>query len=98
MIERKNVASLALLAALVAMAVGAQSAAASFEPARSITAFTCAKNVGDEEFTDSHCDNRVGAFEGKFGHEEIPSGVTTEIEVSNEAVPVNENETPVVRI
>jgi hypothetical protein len=81
MIRRRAVLGLSLLSALVFCAFFAQSAAA--VSAKNTTAYTCVENGVIKEFEDAHCDNRVGAELGKFGHLPIPIGQTTSITVTN---------------
>jgi hypothetical protein len=81
MIQRRAVLGLSLLSALVFCAFAAQSASA--VPAKNTTAFTCVQNGGLKDFEDPHCDQKVGAELGVFGHAPIPVNQTTEITVSN---------------
>ncbi len=87
MIGRRTTAGLTLLCALVSCAFAAQSASAQKgTPATNTTAFTCV-NVGANkgEFSDEHCDTKVGPEKGSFAHQEFPkSKETTAIEVTNE--------------
>lgn len=79
MTGRKTVIGMALVCALALCALAASNAAAS-----GTTAFTCAENGGEKDFSDAHCDKQVKAGEGKFGHVSIAVGTTQEITVSNE--------------
>lgn len=72
---------LSLLCTLVFCAFEAQSASAA--PAKNTTAFTCVPEGGEKDFSDAHCDKKVPAGEGKFGHVVIPLNETTEITVTN---------------
>jgi hypothetical protein len=80
MMGRRAVVGASLLCA-IAFCAFAQSAAA--EPAKNTTAFTCVEGGGKKDFADPHCDNKVPAGEGKFGHVGIPLNETTEITVTN---------------
>jgi hypothetical protein len=81
MIRGRAVLGLSLLSALLFCAFAAQSASA--VPAKNTTAFTCVENGGAKDFQDPHCDKKVAAGQGKFGHIAIPLNATTEITVSN---------------
>jgi hypothetical protein len=81
MIRGRAVLGLSLLSALLFCAFAAQSASAA--PAKNTTAFTCVENGGAKDFEDPHCDKKVAAGQGKFGHVGIPLNATTEITVSN---------------
>lgn len=72
---------LSLLCALFFCAFAAQSASA--VPAKNTTAFTCVEGGGQKDFVDPHCDQKVVAGQGKFGHIPIPLNQTTEITVTN---------------
>jgi hypothetical protein len=80
MIRRRAVVGISLLCAL-AFCAFAQSASAA--PAKNTTAFTCVEGAGQFDFEDAHCDKRVPAGQGKFGHKPIPLLQTTEITVTN---------------
>jgi len=82
MIGRKATLGLALLCALFFSAIAVQSAGATVS--NNTTAVTCVEGGGNLDFTDAHCDKKVGDKEGKFGHVTIANGTTTEIEASNE--------------
>lgn len=79
--RRRASAGLLLLCALVFCAFAAQSASAA--PAKNTTAFTCVEGGGQKDFLDPHCDQKVVAGQGKFGHIPIPLNQTTEITVTN---------------
>ncbi len=79
----RAVIGLALLGALLICAFAAQSASAAFVPAVNTTAFTCVPEGGNKDFKDAHCDEKVAAGTGKFGHVLIPAGETT-ISITNE--------------
>jgi hypothetical protein len=81
MIGRRAISGVLLLSALVFCAFAAQSASAA--PAKNTTAFTCVQNGGLKDFQDQHCDKKVLAGQGQFGHLPIPLNQTTEITVSN---------------
>jgi hypothetical protein len=81
MIGRRAISGVLLLSALVFCALAAQSASAA--PAKNTTAFTCVQNGGLKDFEDPHCDKKVGAEQGQFGHSPIAVDLTTEITVSN---------------
>lgn len=77
MIGRRGAVGLSLLCALAFCAFGAASASA----VNGTTAFTCVFEGGKEDFSDAHCDNKVG---GKYGHVAIEKDVTTAVHVTNE--------------
>jgi hypothetical protein len=79
--RRRATVGLSLLCALVFCAFAAQSASA--VPAKNTTAFTCVEGGGQKDFVDPHCDQKVVAGQGKFGHIPIPLNQTTEITVTN---------------
>jgi hypothetical protein len=83
MIGRKAVVGLSLLSALLFCAFAAQSASAA--PAKNTTAVTCVKGGGELDFKDEHCDEKVAAKTGSFGHVAINEGkpVTTNVSVTN---------------
>lgn len=81
MIGRRTLAGLSLLCALAFCAFAAQSASA--VQAVNTTAFTC-KEGETKDFADEHCDEKVAAGTGKFGHVKIPLAETTPIVVTNE--------------
>lgn len=81
MTGRRAAVGLVLLCAFAFSAIAAQSASA--EPAKNTTAFTCVENGGQKDFEDAHCDKKVIAGQGKFGHVPIPLNQTTEITVTN---------------
>ncbi len=82
MIGQRAVIVVALLGALLVCAFAAQSASAAYVPAVNTTAFTCVPEGAAKDFNDAHCDEKVGAGTGKFGHVLIPAGDTT-ISVTN---------------
>jgi len=82
MIGRKSIVGLSLLCALALCAFAASSASAAWQTATNTTAYTCGR-VGVGDFEDAHCDRRVTAGTGSYGHELIPVGETTEVEFSN---------------
>ncbi len=82
MIGRRAIPGVLLLSALVVCAFTAQSASAA--PAKKTTAFTCVQNGGVKDFLDPHCDQKVPAGQGPFGHVPIPQNQTTEVTVTNE--------------
>ncbi len=85
MIGRRTTAGLALLCALMFSAFATQSASAQKGTAAiNTTAFTCVLGGGNLDFTDKHCNNKVEAGFGGFGHVAIKSGETKAIDVSNE--------------
>lgn len=57
---------------------------ASAATAANTTAVTCVLGGGSRDFNDAHCDQKVAAEKGFYGHVAIPNGNTTELEVSNE--------------
>jgi hypothetical protein len=81
MIGRRATLGLALLCALAVCAFVAQSASAA--PGKNTTAFTCVEFGGLKDFADAHCDKKVPAGQGKYGHLPIPLNQTTEITVTN---------------
>ena len=81
MIGRRTVVGLSLLCALLFSAIAVQSASAA--KAINTTAYTCIEG-GTKDFSDAHCDTKVAAGTGKFGHESIANNTTTEITVDND--------------
>ncbi len=81
MIGRRTIAGLSLLSAFLFCALATQGASAA--EAKNTTAFTCVKGGGSLDFKDAHCDETTTAGKGEFGHEQIPIGSKTEIEVTN---------------
>jgi hypothetical protein len=81
MIGRRAALGLITVSVLALCAIAAQSASA--VPAKNTTAFTCVEGGGQKDFEDAHCDKKVAAGQGKFGHVLIPLNETTEITVSN---------------
>lgn len=82
MIGPRAVIGLSLLCALLFSAAVAQSASAA--KAVNTTAATCIKGVGNEDFSDAHCDEFVGPGEGSFGHAAITLNETKELDATNE--------------
>lgn len=81
MIGRRAVIGLSLLSALLFCAFAASSASASV--AVNTTSYTCVeKEKGD--FSDVHCNEKVAAGTGKFGHVEIKVGEKTGLEGHNQ--------------
>lgn len=78
MTGRRTTAGLSLLCALLVCAFAAQSASAA--KAVNTTAFTCSKGGGNLDFNDPHCDEKVTAGTGDYGHVAIENNTTTEIE------------------
>jgi hypothetical protein len=72
---------LALLSAFVFCTVAAQSASAVV--AKNTTAFTCVEGAGEKDFNDAHCDTKVTAGTGKFGHVALKTGETTKVVLTN---------------
>jgi hypothetical protein len=84
MIKRRATAGLSLLCALMFCAFAAQSASAQVgTPSKNTTAVTCVSGGGNLDFSDAHCDNKVTAGTGQYGHVAISNGTKTEIEVTN---------------
>lgn len=81
MIGRRAAIGLSLLSAFLFCAFAASSASASV--AQNTTSFTCVEGGGNEDFSDVHCDNKVAAGTGEFGHVEIEVGKTTVLEGHN---------------
>ena len=81
MTGHRAILGLSLLCALLFCALAAQSASAA--PGKNTTAFTCVENGGIKDFQDPHCDKKIEAGGGKFGHVLIPLNATTEITVTN---------------
>jgi hypothetical protein len=82
MIGRKAVVGLSLLLALFCSAFVAQSASAAV--AKNTTAFTCVKGGGQGDFKDAHCDEKVAAGKGEYGHVAVEPGKTTTAVITNE--------------
>ena len=76
MIGRRATVGLSLLCALAFCAFAAQSASAA--KAVNTTAFTCVEGA-TKDFSDAHCDTKVTAGTGQYGHVVIPQGTTTEV-------------------
>lgn len=81
MIGRRTAVGLSLLCALLFSAIVVQSASAA--KAVNTTAFTCVEKGGNTDFEDAHCDKKVPAGTGKFGHVAIKNDETTEITIDN---------------
>ena len=81
MIGRRTVVGLSLLCALLFSVIAVQSASAA--KAINTTAFTCVEG-GTKDFSDAHCDTKVPAPTGKFGHVEIANNTTTEVTMTND--------------
>lgn len=81
MIGRRAIVGLSLLCAVSFCAFTANNALAA--TAANTTAFTCVLGEGSEDFKDAHCDQKVSAGTGFFGHEAISNGTTTELDVTN---------------
>jgi hypothetical protein len=79
MIGNRAAIGLSLLCALAFCAFAAQSASAS-----GTTAFTCVEGGGEKDFKDAHCDEKVTAGTGSFGHVAIAPGVVTSVVGTNE--------------
>jgi hypothetical protein len=90
MIGRRSAVGLSLLSALLFCAFAAQSAFAQKVGVKEVvkstntTAFTCVKGGGSLDFKDAHCDEKVEAKKGEFGHVAIANGTQTKLEVTNE--------------
>jgi hypothetical protein len=83
MIGRRTIVGLSLLSVLAFCAFAAQGASAAWETATNTTAFTCVKGGGKKDFKNSGCSEPTTAGTGKFGHVEIPTGTSTDIESSS---------------
>ncbi len=90
MIGRKTIAGLSLLLALLFSAFAVQSASAA--KAVNTTAVTCVKGGGASDFSDAHCDGKVGAGKGEYGHVAIEPGKTTSVVITNEKTKNNTTE------
>jgi hypothetical protein len=84
MIGRRALIGLSLLSALLFCAVAAQSASAA--KAVNTTMFTCVKGGGAKDFKDAHCDEKVTAGTGEFGHVKVENDKTTEVSATNSGV------------
>lgn len=82
MIRGRGVVGFSLLLALLCSAFVAQSASAA--AAKNTTAVTCVPGGGTKDFSDAHCDNKVAAGTGEFGHVAIEPGKTTTVVITNE--------------
>jgi hypothetical protein len=69
------------LLCLAAMCLFASSAAAAV--AKNTTVFTCVEGGGQKDFTDAHCDNKVAAGAGNFGHVAINLNQETSLITTN---------------
>lgn len=74
MTGRRTTAGLSLLCALLVCAFAAQSASAA--KAVNTTAFTCVKGSGNIDFKDAHCNEKVAAGTGEYGHVAIENNTT----------------------
>ena len=81
MIGHRTAVGLSLLCALIFSAFAVQSASAA--KAVNTTAFTCVVAGGNDDFMDPHCDAKVTAGTGNYGHVAISPPLTTEITVDN---------------
>lgn len=92
MTAQRAFAGLGLLCALIFCAIAAPSASA-----QGTTAFTCEKGGGALDFSDAHCDNKVTAGTGTFGHVIIAENLGTPIVTTNEKTKnATTNPTPVI--
>jgi hypothetical protein len=82
MIGRRAVVGLTLLVAVV-VGVSAQSAWGAV--AKNTTAFTCVKGEGERDFKDAHCNEKVAAGTGEYGHVAIKTGEQTKVTFTNAA-------------
>jgi hypothetical protein len=81
MIGSKSTVALLLYMLLMCL-FSAQSASAA--PSVNTTAFTCVfVGSGKGDFKDSHCDEKVSAEKGEYGHEQSPAFLTTQTAVIN---------------
>ena len=86
MTGRRTTAGLALLCALLFSAFTAQSAFAQLgTPGVNTRAVTCVLGGGNLDFKDAHCNEKVAAGSGSYGHVAIKTGETTSIDVTNAA-------------
>jgi hypothetical protein len=84
MTGHRAIIGLSLLCAFVFSAFAAQSATAQVgTKSTNTTAVTCVKG-GGEDFEDPHCDEKVEAGTGEYGHVAIANDITAELEVSQE--------------
>lgn len=89
MIGRKAVLSLSLLLSALSFCVFAASSSANIvHESSNTTAMTCVEDgaFGLEDFSDSHCDNKVTPGTGQYNHEVIASFVSTKLGITNEKV------------
>jgi hypothetical protein len=85
MIGRNSAIGLALLFAFSFCALAAQSAVAQVgTKAVNTTAVTCIEGAGNEDFSDEHCDDFVGAEKGEYGHAAVAVGETKELDAVND--------------
>ena len=91
MIRRRSTVGLSLLCALLFSAIAVQQASAA--KAVNTTAVTCVENGGNKDFKDAHCDEKVAAGTGKFGHAPIEPGKTTTVVITNEKTKSGTTET-----
>ncbi len=93
MIRRRAMAGLALLCALLLSAFAAQSASAIVViHATNTTSVTCLAGGGNLDFSDAHCDNKVTAGTGSFGHQAISAGTKTAVDITNNKTKNNTTE------
>ncbi len=78
---KRSAVGLSLICALFICALAAQGASAA--EGKNTTAFTCVEGGGEKDFSDAHCDKKVTAGTGKFGHVAIKVGEATPIVVTN---------------
>ena len=81
MIGRRAAVGLSLLCTLVLYTLAAQSASAA--KAVNTTAVTCVEGKGELDFSDAHCDSKVTAGTGKYGHVAVPVNETKSIDGTN---------------
>jgi hypothetical protein len=77
----RTVVGFVLLSALLVCAFTAQGASAAV--AKNTTAFTCVKGGGAGDFKDAHCNEKVTAGTGEYGHVEIKVGEETKVSFTN---------------
>ncbi len=93
MIGRRSTAGLTLLCALLLSAFATQSASAQVgTPATNTTAVTCVKGGGNLDFSDAHCDLKVTAGTGEYGHVAIEAGKQTAADGTNAKTKSNTTE------
>lgn len=77
----RTAVGISLICALAFSALAAQSASAA--EGKNTTAYECVEGGGEKDFSDAHCDNNVGAGNGKFGHVALPLNEKVSISISN---------------